>query len=186
MDSKILLRKAVHMCAPLFALLYLTPEDLGLFSRDVLAIILWTIFAMFEIIRIRMKLQIPGLREYEYTRPSAAFWMCSAFLPMILFFPVDYALPLLIGFGFTDPMIGLLRKNRSKLYPIVPLLFYFSIMLISFSISFDLSVKIMLLACIVTIAAIWAESLRNKLIDDDFLMLFVPLVVLWLFGTVLI
>lgn len=174
------------MCAPLFASLYLIPEDLGLISRDLLMVLIWVLFGIFELYRIRTKMPIMGLREYEYERPSASFWMATAFLPMILFFPLDYALPLLIGFGFVDPLIGVLRKSGSGLYPFLPFLVYLTIMAVSLSVSYGLTFKIALLSFVVTASAITAESVRSKIVDDDFLMLFVPLVALWLLGELLI
>ena len=186
MERSEVIRKVVHMCAPLFALIYLIPEDLGFTSRSVIVVIAWLLFAAFEVYRIRKKIPILGLREYEYGRPSAAFWMISAFLPMILFFPVEYALPLLVGFGFVDPLIGILRKHGSKWYPVLPLITYYAIFVTIFAIMTEATWNVMLLSVIVTISAIIAEGIKNKIVDDDFLMLFVPLVVLWIAGSLLI
>ena len=186
MERNEAVRKMVHMCAPLFALIYLIPDDLGFTSRDVVVVTAWLLFALFEAYRIRKKIPIAGLREYEYGRPSAAFWMISAFVPMILFFPVEYALPLLSGFGFVDPLIGILRKRQSKLYPALPLITYYVIFVTIFAIMTEATWNVMLLAVIVTISAIIAEGIKNKIVDDDFLMLFVPLVVLWISGSLLI
>jgi hypothetical protein len=184
MERNEILRKAVHFCAPLFVLAYLIPEDLGIFSRDVLVIVLWLVFALVEIYRIREGKEFPGLRPYESRRPSAAFQMCTAFLIMILFFPVEYAFPLLLGFGVTDPLIGMLRKKGSKLYPIVPLLVYFTIMSVSLSFFYGTSFRMIIISLIVTISAISVESYRNRIVDDDFLMLFVPLMVLWILDSI--
>jgi len=185
MERGEILRKTAHMCAPLFALAYLIPDDPGMISRDVLAIVLWLVFLFVEIYRIHSGKEFPGLRPYESKRPSAAFQMCTAFLIMILFFPVEYAFPLLLGFGITDPLIGILRKRGSKMYPAVPLLVYFMIMSVSLSISFELSFRIIAISLLVTISAISAESYRNRIVDDDFLMLFVPLMVLWILDSII-
>ena len=183
MERNEVLRKAVHLCAPLFALAYLIPED-PIISRDVLAIVLWLIFASVEVYRIRSGKEFPGLRPYESERPSAAFQMCTAFLIMILFFPLDYALPLLLGLGIVDPLIGILRKKGSKMYPIVPFIVYFGIMSASLSFFYGASFRIIAISLIVTISAISIESYRNRIVDDDFLMLFVPLIVLWILDSI--
>jgi len=184
MDRNEILRKMAHLCAPLFALAYLIPDDLGMVSRDVLAVVLWLIFASIEVYRIRCGKEFPGLRPYESERPSAAFQMCTAFLIMFIFFPVEYALPLLLGFGITDPLIGILRKKGSKLYPAVPLLVYFIIMSASLSVFFEFSFRTIAISLIVTISAISIESYRNRIVDDDFLMIFVPLMVLWILDSI--
>lgn len=186
MDKDEMIRKVVHMCAPLFALAYLIPEQIGPVSRDVVVIVFWIIFAAFEFYRIKKGIPIKGLREYEYHRPSAAFWMYSAFVPMILFFPVDYAIPLLIGFGFIDPLCGILRKRWKNAYPFLPLALYYVIMMTSLSISYGVSGGVAVVSIIVTISAIAAEGYKNRIVDDDFLMLFVPLIALWLSGYVLL
>ena len=180
------IRKAVHMCAPLFAILYLVPENMGPVPRSAAIRAAWTAFALFEAYRIRKGFLVLGMREYERRRPSAAFWMCSAFVPMILFFPVDYALPLLIGFGFVDPLCGILRKRSSRMYPAAPLIVYFVIMWTSLSFFYGLTAAVLVLSVMVSISAITAESIKSRIVDDDFLMLFVPLMVLWLAGLVLL
>ena len=180
------IRKAVHMCAPLFALLYLVPENTGPVLRSAAVLAAWAAFAVFEVYRIRKGIPVPGLREYERSRPSAAFWMCSAFVPMILFFPVDYALPLLIGFGFVDPLCGILRKRSSRTYPAAPLMIYFVIVWASLSFFYGMTTGVLVTSVLVSISAITAESIKSRTVDDDFLMLFVPLMVLWLAGLVLL
>jgi hypothetical protein len=184
MERNEILRKTAHLCAPLFALAYFIPEDLGIISRDVLVIIPWSVFVFVEIYRIRSGKEFPGLRSYESKRPSAAFQMCTAFLIMILFFPVEYAFPLLLGFGVTDPLIGILRKEGSKMYPAVPLLVYFVTVSIPLSLFFGASFRIVVISLLVAISAISAESYRNRIVDDDFLMLFVPLMVLWILDSI--
>jgi len=179
-----MLRKMVHMCAPFFALAYFIPEDMGAITRDVLVVVLWLIFASIEIYRIRSGTEFPGLRAYESKRPSAAFQMCTAFLIMILFFPVEYAFPLLLGFGITDPLIGILRKKGSKMYPLIPLLVYFTMVSIPLSLFFGTSFRTIAISLVVTITAISIESYRNRIVDDDFLMLFVPLMALWILDSI--
>lgn len=183
MERDEIIRKAVHMCAPLFALAYLIPEDLGPISRDILMVSLWGAFAVFEIVRIHYRIEIRGLREYEYGRPSASFQMCTAFLVMILFFPLEYALPLLAGFGFVDPLIGILRKRRSRSYPIVPFIIYAVMMTAILSLFWGPSLKTVAISLIVAAVAIISESIKNSVIDDDLLMLLVPLIALWILDT---
>ena len=180
------IRKAVHMCAPLFALLYLVPENIGPVPRSAAVLAAWAAFALFEAYRVRKGILVFGLREYERGRPSAAFWMCSAFVPMILFFPVEYALPLLIGFGLADPLCGILRKRNSGMYPAAPLILYFMIVWTSLSFFYGLTAGVLAVSVLVSISAITAESIKSRTVDDDFLMLFVPLMVLWLTGLILI
>ena len=180
------IRKLLHICAPAFALAYLLPEEIGPVTRDSVVISAWIVFALFEAVRLKKGIRITGLREYEYRRPSAAFWMCSAFLLMILFFPVEYALPLLAGFGFVDPLIGMLRKRGSRLYPLLPMIVYYVIVVTTMSVMIGATWGVLALSVCVTMSAIAAEGIKNDIVDDDFLMLFVPLMVLWALGGVLI
>ena len=185
MERNEVIRKIVHMCAPLFALAYLLPDEIGPISRDVAVVIVWLLFAAFETFRIWKKIPIMGLREYEYGRPSAAFWMTSAFVPMILFFPIEYALPLLVGFGFVDPLIGILRKRGSRAYPLLPAIVYYVIFATILSLMTEATWSVLFLSVFVTISAIVAEGIKNNIVDDDFLMLFVPLVTFWLLSLII-
>jgi len=170
----------------MFALAYLIPEEIGPVPRAAVILAAWAAFALFEAYRIRKGIHILGLREYERNRPSAAFWMCSAFVPMILFFPLGYALPLLVGFGFVDPLCGILRRRDSNLYPAVPLMVYFLIFFPLLAFFCGLTAGVLATSVLVTISAIAAESIKSRIVDDDFLMLFVPLMVLWIAGSLLI
>jgi hypothetical protein len=185
MENEVL-RRAVHMCAPLFALAYLIPENIGPVPRYAVILAAWASFAAFEVYRIKRRIPVPGLRGHEYGRPSAAFWMCSAAAPLILFFPVGHALPLLAGLGFVDPLCGVLRKNGSVSYPALPMAVYFLIMAAFLSYLHGMTAGVIVTSMLTSVSAIAAEGIKSRTVNDDFLMLFVPMTVLWLAGLVLI
>ncbi len=178
MDRGKILRRAVHLSAPLFSLLYFVPEIVPDIDWHLAVVIIWGAFFVFDILRRRFKWDFPGLRPYEMERMSAAAWFVSALAILLLFFPFEYALPVLLGLGVVDPLNGDLRRAGSNLYPLAPSLLYFAMTLALLFHFFGMTPVVLLAALAATVAAMGAESIRSKVVDDDFLMVIVPAVVL--------
>jgi len=174
MDREKLIRRAVHLSAPLFTVYYLFPEDILGFSPEFWLIIAWAVFMVFESWRLYSKVDVPGMRAYEKERPSAAAWFVTGLVVVFLLFPFEYALPILLGMGLIDPLNGELRRAESKLYPLLPALIYLLIMVVPLTLFFGLSIKVLSASVLTTVAAMGAESIRSNLVDDDFLMVVVP------------
>lgn len=181
MDYDHYFRRIFHLCAPLFLVYYLIPKDtwgLGL-SREESLIIVFFLVMIFEAIRLGTGRVFFGIREYERTRPSAFAWAAIAITMAFLFFPPIFVICAVVGMGWTDPLIGELRRHWKRAYPILPMTVYFLIIIGCLTLFSDIPLLVQLfLASLTTTVAILVEYPQFKYVDDDFLMLVIPLMVL--------
>lgn len=176
MDKGHVLRRLVHMMAPLSLVYYVLPDPLwpGAPSNQVLLLVLFEGILIFEALRLYFGWPIIGIRDYEYDRFSAAAWAALAMVVTLLFFPLALAAPAIIGMSFVDPLIGELRRRKSPLYPSLPTAVYFIIVLATLWYFLGLSTTVLVASAIATGLAIGIERVRMKYVDDDFLMTIVP------------
>jgi len=181
MDRGHWFRRFIHMLAPIFLVYYAVPDPIweGGPSRELLLVCVLVGVLVFETIRLIFKPKILGLRSYEYGRMSAASWAAIAMTIAFLFFPLEYAAPAVIGMGWVDPLCGELRRIDTRLYPSLPLVVYFLIAFITMSYLIGINVQVLVASILATVLAIAIEKPRLKYLDDDFLMLVVPLVGIW-------
>jgi len=85
----------------------------------------------------------------------------------------------LLGMGLIDPLIGEIQHHQPELYPYVPFLAWSLLAMPLLSILSDFSLPMIItLSTIGATSAILAEYPTLR-IDDDFLMIIVPLFVLY-------
>ena len=181
MEKGPLFRRIFHLCAPLFLIYYLMPEIFLFIPKSWWVLItLFSIIAV-EITRLARKRIFFGMREYERTQVSAFAWAGIGITIAFFFFEPMFVACVLFGIGWVDPLIGEMRKRgKMKWYPMVPLLFYFAIIVFILLFLSDFRLPtIIAMGILASIAAITVEFPQIK-VDDDFLMLIVPLVVLTL------
>ncbi|MFQ6120846.1 MAG: hypothetical protein ACE5KE_13315 [Methanosarcinales archaeon] len=168
------------MTAPIYLVYYLLPNDLGIgFPKQYVILIVLSLVLLIEAIRIKTNRVFFGLREYERWQISAFAWAAIGIALSFLFFPKKFVVPTIIGMAFIDPMIGEIQIHKKEWYPFVPALCYALILLVCLILWSTYSVRYILLFTVVgTIVAIASEYPKYKYIDDDFLMLMAPLVVL--------
>ncbi len=175
MDNGHVLRRLVHLGTPLFLVYYWLPTKLWMIEKPILLLIILAVVLNFEYIRIYKQWRIIGMREYEAQRMSAAAWAAVALTLAFLFFPVEYAAPAVIGMGLIDPLIGELRARKSDLYPMLPSVLHFAIILTVLSLMVGLDYRALLASFVATPLAIYFEKTRWRFVDDDFLMIVLPL-----------
>ncbi|MEM0448461.1 MAG: hypothetical protein QW520_01385 [Methanomassiliicoccales archaeon] len=174
MEEGYWLRRIVHMSAPLLLIYYAIPDFIFGVGKWLGLVLILIIVLFFDLMRLAFQWRIIGFRDYEYRRLSAAAWAALGFTLIFLLFPLEIAAPAVLGMALVDPMIGELRRRESRLYPLLPAIFYYVLASLCFYyiIGFD---WIIMLACLIaTILAIGVERARTKFVDDDFLMLVVP------------
>lgn len=173
------IRRLVHLCAPLFCIYYFLPEELlpGVSRNE--GVLLVMLFVLgFEALRLIFRIKVPGMRSYEFDRPSAAAYTAIGLTVALLYFPIELTLPVLIGMGWVDPLIGELRRNDSQMNPTLPIVVYFFIMLLGLGYFYGLTFPVLLSATLVTPIAIFLESRRLHYLDDDIVLIIVPLLLL--------
>lgn len=177
MEAGQAVRRVVHISTPLFLVYYFLPDPLwtGGPTRVLGLLILLSVVLIGEGLRLVYRPKIIGMRDYEQSNISAATWAAIGMTFTFLFFPIGYAAPALMGMAWVDPVIGDLRKKRSPLYPSVPLVLYFLIVLVSMALIMGPSIEVIIASIIATPSAILAERYKSRYVDDDFLMIVVPL-----------
>ncbi len=178
-------RRVFHLCAPIFLVYYLVPYDMwgiGVTKHFTLLMILLVVLIIEAVRMFREKIFF-GLRDYEGRQISAFAWAGVGITLAFLFFSKTFVVPVIFGMAWIDPLIGELKKREGKIpYPVLPAISYAIIFSIFVFFLSNLSVLVILVLTIVgTVSAILAEYPHIKYIDDDFLMIFVPLVTLTLF-----
>jgi hypothetical protein len=176
MDLGPILRRLVHVSAPLFAVYYLLPDPVvpGFIGKQPGLFILLAIILVIEALRLYFKPHIIGMREYEYHRVSAAAWTALGMTLVFAFFPIEIAIPVLIGMGWVDPLLGIMRARKSTYYPAVPIIIYFVLIVGALTYFLGLTPAVVVAAVVATALGITSEIKKNWYIDDDFLMILVP------------
>jgi hypothetical protein len=190
MESGEAFRKVFHACAPAFLVYYLVPHgawglvpgiDGLLLPREVLLLIVLAVVLASEALRLRMGWRAFGMREYEGGKVAAHAWAGLGITIGFLFFERPLVVAAVCGMAWVDPLMGLLRKGRSDLYPILPVAAYMLVTLAALLLQGAAHPAAAVgIALAGASAAVLCESPRLDRVDDDFLLLTVPLMAMWL------
>ncbi|MCK5547460.1 MAG: hypothetical protein KAI64_00490, partial [Thermoplasmata archaeon] len=102
-------RRVLHICAPVFLVYYLVPEDswIGLSKRVALLVVLLVVLLV-ELFRVALGLEFLGLKKYEKSQMSAYAWASFGFAMAFLFFDRALVVPVIFGMAWIDPLCGYL------------------------------------------------------------------------------
>lgn len=146
-------------------------------SLGILAMIFF-IF-LFEKLRIRAKLVLFGQRLYEAARLSAFAWTMLSLGIVLLILPVQFAMPIVVVCGLVDPLLGEMRlrdMNKKMVFCVgccaAWLIWFVAAQCYHFAYWYGV------ILAPVTVAAEWPSL---KWIDDNALMMLVPLLGILLF-----
>ena len=106
-----------------------------------------------------------------------AFCLCLAFFAL-LFFPIEVVAPVVFGMAWIDPLCGELRRRNSRLYPNLPKVAYFVLVLAVMTATVGLSIGVLVAAAIAAPVAVSVEKAKTRFLDDDFTMIVIPLMVI--------
>lgn len=175
MDREARLRRVIHLSAPLYLIYYALPSPLWHEGppREVGLLAVLATVLLVEMFRLHFGFRVPGLRGYEGKRLSAGAWAAIGMAFAMLFFPMSLAAPAIAGMAFIDPLISALR--RTSWYPWVPLLAGLLLALAILLLFYPPSIRVAAAAAVASVLAVGVEALRCRRVDDDFLMVVVPL-----------
>lgn len=178
MDKKEIFRKILHSMAWIYLVFYLLPTHIFGLHRKILFLIFVLIILSFEALRIYFGFEVYGMRHYEKRQIAAYAWATMAAVIGLLFFPIHLTVLCLVGMGIVDPLIGELEKNKPSSCPYLPLLIWavLGIIILTILANFSL-VFVILLSVVGSVVAVGVEK-PTLIIDDDFLMVVVPLIIL--------
>jgi hypothetical protein len=178
-----LLRRLIHLfCGPLLCWLYYFHSAallqwLDLSSAE-LVIALFSLTAVVEAARIHLAIVPIGMRDFEDRQISSATWALFGFYIVFLFLnKPNYAVPIVFSLALVDPIIGELKRVASKRATyysgaIVALLIW-----LGFSWYFQFPAWLAVLMAPITVLSEWCAK---RHLDDNFTMLFIPLIVVLL------
>ena len=176
-----LFRRLFHLASPIFLLYYWIPEDLGnprtgLTREAVLVLVAGTVLAV-DLGRLALRIPVFGLRKYEAGRLSAYAWGTIGLAVGFAFFSPILVIPVFCGMAWIDPLCAWSR--RTGRYPWLPAAAYAGAFAFMLGILRALNpLQIAALTAIATPVALLAEYPDVRVVDDDFLMTVVPLLVL--------
>ncbi len=181
MDRGHIFRRMFHLCAPFFLIYYLLPGRFLYLSKEAWLIIGLILLLVLEAARLFLGKVFFGMREYEKDQISAYAWAGMGITMAFLLFPMPFVACAVTGLGWTDPLIGELRKRKKMgYYPWFPIAFYFLIVISCLFLFSDIPLFAMIiLAFVGSLGAIAVEKPKIP-VDDDFLMLIIPLLVMTL------
>ncbi|MBU4032710.1 MAG: hypothetical protein KKD98_07940 [Candidatus Thermoplasmatota archaeon] len=181
MDCGHAFRRIFHLCGPFVLVYYLMPNGFLGISRNGWVLLSLTGLIILEAIRLSTGRVFFGLRDYEAGQLSAYAWGGIGVTIALLLFPMPFVICAVAGLSWADPLIGEMRKKKMmNHYPALPLGVYFSIVTICLLIFSDMKlIPVLILGVVGSMTAIAIEKPKWP-IDDDFLMLVVPLVAITL------
>ena len=177
MEKDLLFRRLLHISAPAFLVYYLIPETFHGISRDSLLLASLSMVLVFEVYRWRRGLVLFGMKGYETRNVSAFAWAAMGMTIALLFFPMHLVVVAFLGLALVDSFIGELDHiGHGRYNPGLPFLL-FTVISIAYLWTFG-GMEFYLAAVLSIIGGltiIISERPNLKWINDDFLVVVVPL-----------
>lgn len=186
MDRAVLFRRCLHCMLALAPFYYLLPEELPVLrvGRWVLLILFFLIVSLVEIVRLAMGWTFFGLRPHEKDQIASFVWAAGGVTAALWLFREDIASAAIIGMALVDPLAGELRGRRpeSSVSITVPIAAYIAISVVALHAYGLMSDQSVVLASIIgAAAAVGIERQKIRYLDDDFLMILLPCLLMSLF-----
>jgi len=187
MDRALLFRRFLHCLMALSPLYFLLPTEVPVLGvgRWALLVVFIAAVLLVETTRLVMGWDFFGLRPYERNQIASFVWAAAGVTLALWLFREDVATAAIIGWALVDPLSGELRRATPRLSVSigVPVVSYSVIAGVSLYAWDMMSVPIVLAASVVgAVVAVVAEMEKIRYVDDDFLMILVPCVVMQLFA----
>ena len=184
-------RKIFHAFSSLFMLIYFIPDEVFGIRHEWFFFGPFILFVIVDLGRISQGWLFPFMREYERTQVSGFTWAGATLILAVILFPPNLVIPIYVCWALLDPLCSVLKK-RSALYPILPFTIYVGLFLFltwfpgpghltAFGLMGDIAA-----ALLTATVALVLEYPNLKGFNDDFLMVFGPLVALSVFNELVI
>jgi hypothetical protein len=183
-------RRIVHTSGAAVLLYYVLPNDFFVIApKEYVLLAALVAVLILEGLRHAAGLELPTIRPYEEHRVGSFVWYSIALVGAILLFPLPIAVAVILGTALVDPLAGGLRESerRRRLYPAVPFALYVVLAFVGLGPlggwPLGLSLPLAIVAAAVGLAA---EYPKIPWVDDDLAMTFVPALVLYGAGVLLL
>lgn len=171
-------RRLVHISLCVIPLLYYSYKTaLSAALHLDINIVLWTLLAvviLLEGIRLKLGWVVFGQREYEARQISAFAWGSVGIILVLLFSPgLEFSLPIIWSLAFADPILGESRRYIKQSW-VVNIIGLVVLLIIWWGCAYWFSFSLWWGVILAPLTGA-VESLRLKWIDDNALILLVPL-----------
>jgi hypothetical protein len=179
MDYGHIFRRLFHICGPLVLVYYIMPSTFLWIPKNGLVLLTLAGLLIIEVVRLYTGKIFFGLRDYEKGQLSAYTWAGIGVTIGFFFFPSAFVICSVAGLSWVDPLIGEMRtRDKMTYYPALPLCIYFFIVVACLMLVSEIIIaSVLVLGIVGSMTAIAVEQLKLP-IDDDFLMLIIPLIIL--------
>jgi hypothetical protein len=179
MNEEVVIRRAAHCLIALAPLYYLLPVDLPVIGvrRWVVLIAFFAIIILIEALRLPKGMLFLGMRPHEKEQIASFVWAAAGITAALWLFPHDIAAATIVGMALVDPLAGELRSHGVGTWRNIGVssLVYLVICTMVIVLANDRSLPaLFVLALAGTVVAISSEQIKNVHVDDDFLMLCAP------------
>lgn len=175
-------RRLIHISIAVIPFIYYDWISLSfsqIIARDIV-IVAMGVIAILEWIRLHFRFIAFAQREHETTHISSFAWTGLSLSLVLLLSPsVSFAIPIILSCALVDPVLGELRSTISK--PLLFLIATIAVILIwlACALHYQTPIWLAFLMGPMTVAAEWPVL---KWIDDNALMMLVPLTIVFIFA----
>ena len=180
MDHSAVFRRVFHVVSPAFLAYYVIPVQVTPnITRLSLAILFIGTAGCIEIARIALGLRLFGMRPYEGQRVSAYAQGLLGLVIGIAFFPPVIVVPVFLGMAWIDPLRSWCRRRRWSV--VLPIAAYAALFLAAQTLMGNVPSVLarVAYAAVATIVAMSVEGPRIPQVDDDLMMLLLPMAALF-------
>ncbi len=126
--SSHMFRRMMHLLSPLLFLYYLFPQRIfEIPTWTILVLIIGIVPLIIETIRLTRRKVLFGQRPHEEKMLGSYAWSLWSSLLIMMVLPQQVALPIIVVYSFSDPIIGEIRIWKKDL--VYPLGFFFTALL---------------------------------------------------------
>ena len=183
-------RRFLHLFGAGVLVYFVLPD--GFFvvlPKEVVLLLALAAVLVLEGLRHVAGLELPTVRPYEAHRVGSYVFYAVALVGAVLLFPRPIAAAVVLGTSLVDPLAGELRgaPRLSRLYPAVPLVAYAVLAWVGLALVGDWpALPALGLAVLLAPIAVAVERPKLPWVDDDLAMTFVPALVLYGLGVVVL
>lgn len=179
MDRAVVFRRCLHCMLAFAPAYFLLPVELPFLDmkRWVLLIIFFATVSSVEVIRLMMGWTFFGLRPHERNQIASFVWAAAGVTVALWFFREDVATAAIIGMALVDPLAGELRRIRpgTPVTVAVPIAVYVAISIVALYVHGMMSdLSVVMVSIIGAVTAVGVERRKIRYLDDDFLMIVLP------------
>ncbi|PIZ03753.1 MAG: hypothetical protein COY58_07920 [Gammaproteobacteria bacterium CG_4_10_14_0_8_um_filter_38_16] len=172
------LRRLIHVSMIVVPILYyyFLVSRFDVIDLHHVIVVCWFLIVVFEAIRMRYQFVFFTQRQNEANRVSAASWTLFSLGMILIFSPsVGYSMPIILSCALADPLLGEMRiyKKDKFITWILGLILVLVIWLLAVKF-YAIPLWLPFVMAPLTIAV---ERVKTKWIDDNALMLLVPLLI---------